>query len=156
MISKFKIVFICLANNSRSPAAQAIMEDLIKKKNLKEKIEVDSCGTSDVESGSLPHEKIIEICKKKNIECNHISRKMNKDDLEKNDLIVVMDDNIYNSVIQNGCDKNKIKKMIDFVTDKKGLSSIPDPYKGKDSDFELTVQLIEDGCNGILKSYNFI
>ena len=41
-----------------------------KKKNLKEKIEVDSCGTSDVESGSLPHEKIIEICKKKNIECN--------------------------------------------------------------------------------------
>ena len=70
---------------------------------------------------------------------------MNKDDLEKNDLIVVMDDNIYNSVIQNGCDKNKIKKMIDFVTDKKGLSSIPDPYKGKDSDFELAVQLIEDG-----------
>ena len=156
MISKFKILFMCLANHSRSPAAQAILEDLIKKKNLTDKIEVDSCGTTDIEAGSLPHEKMIEICKKKNIECNHISRKMNKDDLEKNNLIVVMDDNIYNSVIQNGGDKNKIKKMIDFVSDKKGLNCIPDPYKGIDSDFELAVQLIEDGCNGILKSYNFI
>ena len=156
MISKFKILFMCLANHSRSPAAQAILEDLINKKHLTDKIEVDSCGTSDIEAGSLPHEKMIEICKKRNIECNHISRKMNKDDLEKNNLIVVMDDNIYNSVIQNGGDKNKIKKMIDFVSDKKGLNCIPDPYKGKDSDFELAVQLIEDGCNGILKSYNFI
>ena len=156
MISKFKILFMCLANHSRSPAAQAIMEDLIKKKHLTDKIEVDSCGTSDEEAGSLPHEKIIEICKKKNIECNHISRKMNKEDLEKNDLIVVMDDNIYNCVIENGGDKNKVKKMIEFVSDKKGLSSIPDPWKGKDSDFELAVQLIEDGCNGILKKYNFI
>ena len=40
--------------------------------------------------------------------------------------------------------KNKIKKMIDFLSDKKELNYFPDPYKRKESDFELTVQLFED------------
>ena len=42
--------------------------------------------------------------------------------------------------------KKKVKKMIDFVSNKKGQYIIPDPYYGDESDFEFAVDLIIDGC----------
>ena len=156
--SKFKILFICLGNYCRSPAAHAIMDYLIttKYKNLKEKIEVDSCGTSDQDSGCLPDYRMRKVCKKRNINCNHIARKMTKNDMEKNDLIIVMDDDNYNDVIYFGGDKNKIKKIINFISDNKGENCVPDPYYGDENTFEFAFGLIYDGCEGILKSYKFI
>ena len=81
---------------------------------------------------------------------------MTKSDLDNNDLIVVMDNNNYNNVLYSGADEKKVKKMIDFVSNKKGQYIIPDPYYGDESDFEFAVDLIVDGCEGILRKYKYI
>ena len=153
---KFKILFVCLGNYCRSPAAHAIMEDMIIKKNLKNKIIVDSCGTSAYVAGDLPDDRMRNVCKKRGIKCEHIVRRMTKSDLDNNDLIVVMDNNNYNNVLYSGADEKKVKKMIDFVSNKKGQYIIPDPYYGDESDFEFAVDLIVDGCEGILRKYKYI
>lgn len=54
MKQKIKVLFICLGNICRSPAAQGAFENLIKNKGLENQFEIDSCGTSGYHDGDLP------------------------------------------------------------------------------------------------------
>ena len=46
--------------------------------------------------------------------------------------------------------KQKVIRMKEFFTTHVGQTTVPDPYYGGDSDFELALDLIEDGCRGLL------
>lgn len=153
-----KILFVCLGNICRSPAAHGVMEYLINIEypNLKEKLYIDSCGTSDYNTGSLPDYRMIEEAGKRNILLNHRSRTINLDDLEKFDMIIAMDKSNYFDIVSMGADKNKVFQMINFVSDRKGLNEIPDPYYGYQDDFQLVLDLVYDGCKGILKYLKLI
>ena len=99
--SIIKILFVCLGNICRSPAAHGVMEYLINIEypNLKEKLYIDSCGTSDYNTGSLPDYRMIEEAGKRNILLNHRSRTINLDDLEKFDMIIAMDKSNYFDIV---------------------------------------------------------
>ena len=153
METTFKILFVCLGNYCRSPAAHAIMLDMIEKKGLKNKISVDSCGTQAYEAGELPDSRMRKVCKKRGFNCNHIARRITKEDLKSSNLIVCMDNSKYRNVINLGGEEKKVKKMIDFISNKRGQDCVPDPWYGNESDFELAVDLIIDGCQGILNKY---
>lgn len=56
---EFKIFFVCFGNTCRSPMAEAIFKDMIKKKGLEEKFEVDSAAISE-----LKFHKIAKLSKK--------------------------------------------------------------------------------------------
>ena len=134
------------------------MEHIIKHEypNLKSKIIIDSCGTASFNSGELPDYRMINEAKKRKINLNHRARGINVDDLDKFDMIIAMDNSNYMDIIYMGGDKNKVFKMIDFVSDKKGLNEIPDPYFGTQNDFTLVLDLVYDGCKGILKYLKLI
>ena len=151
---QIKILFVCLGNICRSPAAQGIMIHLLSTeyKNLKNKIIVDSCGTSDYNSGDLPDRRMREEASKRGIKLEHRSRIINNNDLRNNDLIIAMDNSNYEDIIYMGGDKNKVKKMIDYVKNIKNYNEIPDPYYGGPSDFNLVLDLLEDGCRNIIQS----
>lgn len=156
--SIIKILFVCLGNICRSPAAHGVMEHLINNEypNLKSKIIIDSCGTAAFNSGDLPDYRMIDEAKKRKIILNHRARGINLDDLNKFDMIIAMDNYNYRDIIYMGGDKKKVFKMIDFVNDKKGLNEIPDPYYGERSDFKLVLDLVYDGCKGILNYLKLI
>ena len=63
-----------------------------------------------------------------------------------------MDNDNYQDIISMGGDKNKVKKMIDYAKDKKGYNEIPDPYYGGYKEFNLVLDLLEDGFKGIIQS----
>ena len=151
---QIKILFVCLGNICRSPAAQGIMLHLLttEYKSLKNTIFVDSCGTIDYSSGDLPDRRMREEANKRGIQLNHIARCINKNDLINYNLIIAMDNDNYQDIISMGGDKNKVKKMIDYVKDKKGYNEIPDPYYGGPKEFNLVLDLLEDGCKGIIQS----
>ena len=152
----FKILFVCLGNICRSPAAEGTMQKLINDNKLGESIEVDSAGTSNWEARNPPDSRMISACKKRGIRLTHYARQITQDDLKKFDLIVTMDDSNYNNVISIGGDKKKVQKMMSFVTDKKGNTEVPDPWYGGMDGFELVLDLVYDGCIGILKKYGFL
>ena len=150
---QIKILFVCLGNICRSPAAQGIMLHLLSTeyKYLENKIFVDSCGTTDYNDGDLPDRRMREQAEKRGIILNHRARGINEDDLKKFDLIIAMDYSNYADLISMGGDKNKIKQMIDFVENKKGYNEIPDPYYGGIKGFNDVLDLIEDGCKGLIQ-----
>jgi len=50
------VLFVCLGNICRSPMAEAVFKDMVKKKGLEGQIHVDSAGTGGWHKGNPPHE----------------------------------------------------------------------------------------------------
>jgi protein-tyrosine phosphatase len=133
-----KILFVCLGNICRSPLAEGIARSLNSKHTF------DSAGTGHWHIGEAPCEKSQNIAKRKGIDISSLrARQLSKDDLNKWDKIVVMDERNLEDVKKMGF-KN-VSKLLDI--------DVPDPYfyedeKGMDELYEM----IKKGVEIILKS----
>lgn len=143
-----KILFVCLGNICRSPMAEYVFKDLVNKEGLSNEIYIDSAGTSNEESGNGMHYGTRKKLSEKNIYFdNHMARKMTKEDYEKYDFIIGMEEsNIRNIKKIIGIDtKNKVYRLLDFS---KRPRDIADPwYTGN---FDITYDDIYEGCNSLL------
>ena len=92
MEKKYKILFVCLGNICRSPAAEGILQKLLQKVKLSENIEVDSAGTYGGHAGELPDSRMRAHATCRGYKLTHRSRQIKWDDFEKFDLILGMDD----------------------------------------------------------------
>lgn len=148
-----KILFVCMGNICRSPAAEGVMKSLVKQNGLKDNIYIDSAGTIDYHAGEFPDPRMIEAASERGYELNHKARQITITDLENFDYIITMDDNILRSVQRLDSQKkyqHKILKMTDFLTQMKA-DEIPDPFYGNKEAFEYSLDLIEDAAKGLLK-----
>ena len=143
-----KILFVCLGNICRSPMAEYVFKDLVDKENLSDDFYIDSAATSSEEEGNGMHygtrKKLIE--KNKNLD-KKIKRKIKKEDYDKYDFIIGMEEsNIRNIKKIIGIDtKNKVYRLLDFS---KRPRDIADPwYTGN---FDITYDDIYEGCNSLL------
>ncbi|QBK25057.1 low molecular weight protein-tyrosine-phosphatase [Ureibacillus thermophilus] len=143
-----RVLFVCLGNICRSPMAEAVFRDMLKKRGLEDKIEVDSAGTSSWHVGEPPHYGTVNKLKEYNISTEGIiARQLIKEDFDKFDYIVGMDEsnvkNIRNLLQQP--DHPKIFRFLDLTEYKK---DVPDPYYTKD--FQETYDLVKAGCEALL------
>lgn len=148
-----KILFICLGNICRSPAAHAVFQKAIEERGLTHHYMVDSAGIGDWHVGQLPDKRMMAQGKKRGYCINHHARQFTNDDFQHFDYIVVMDDDNYRIVhrrAKNEEERKKVKRMADFFTVHKEANSVPDPYYGTTCDFDYALDLIEDGVKGIL------
>lgn len=148
-----KILFVCMGNICRSPAAEGVMKYLVKQNGFKDKFYIDSAGTIDYHFGELPDPRMIEVALERGYILDHKARQITKSDLEKFDYILTMDDHILRSVQELDDQKkyqHKIFRMTDFLTGMQA-NEIPDPYYGNKEDFEYSLDLIEDAAKGLLK-----
>ncbi len=149
-----KIMFVCHGNICRSPMAEFIFKDMIKRKGLEGEFFVASSATSteeiwgDVGNPVYPPAKA-ELAKH-GIFCEgKRAVQLKKSDYDKYDLFVGMDSmNIRNMYRILGSDpEGKIRKLMEF-TDRGG--DVADPwYSGR---FDVAWRDIYDGCEGLLES----
>ena len=155
----FKIIFVCWGNICRSPAAHGTMNYLINKYNLTN-IEVDSAATESIHVGQLPDSRTRCTALERGIQVNHRARQVTLKDLETFDIIIAMDNENYEKlrILGNHKYNDKIQKMADFLSQEKYgfYDEIPDPYYGDINGFYNVLDLVYDGCVGILQQYNFI
>lgn len=147
-----KILFVCLGNICRSSTADGVMHHLLKEAGLEDKFVIDSAGTSGYHEGSLPDGRMRRHSKKRGYDLTHLSRPVKVEDFYEFDLIIGMDDqNIADlkELAPSPEEQKKIRKMVDFLVDKEA-THIPDPYYGGAEGFELVLDLLEDGCAGLL------
>ena len=52
---------------------------------------------------------------------------------------------------RSDADREKLKCMADYLRHHPGQQTVPDPYYGCESDFELVIELLEDACEGLLE-----
>jgi protein-tyrosine phosphatase len=145
------ILFVCLGNICRSPMAEAIFREKVKKEGLADQIKVDSAGTGDWHIGNPPHEGTREILKAKGISDEGIfARQIKVSDLSDYDYIIAMDtENVKNiKKLEGHSSRVKIKRLLDFVDDSV-LTDVPDPYFT--GNFDEVYELINEGCERLLQ-----
>lgn len=153
-MTSVKVLFVCLGNICRSPAAEAVMNSLIKNENLSEKIVCDSAATSGHHEGDTADPRTIQHAQKRGHDVTSISRPFNpRKDFDDFDYIITMDDANFTDVRNMDFKRvytHKIFKMTEFCADKK-CSHVPDPYYGGPQEFETVMDILEDACGGLLK-----
>ncbi len=149
-----KILFVCLGNICRSPAAEGVMQALLKKEGLDGQVWCDSAGTIGYHSGEPADYRMRKAAERRGYELNSRSRQINPaEDFEKFDMILAMDDSNHRDI--RGLDRlqnyrDKIYMMTDFCRTKKA-TFVPDPYYGGDQGFEEVLDILEDACGGLLE-----
>lgn len=152
-----RILFVCLGNICRSPAAEGIFTHLIKKYGLEASVSCDSAGTAGYHEGQGAYPKMKKIAAQRGYNLTSISRPVKPHrDFANFDMIVAMDDQNFADLTRMAPDAKmgaKIYRMTDFSARYK-YSHIPDPYYGDSKDYELVIDLLEDACEGLIQSLN--
>lgn len=152
---KMKLLFICLGNICRSPAAEGIMRQMVEERTLSNDIIVDSAGIGSWHVGEMPDPRMRKHAALRGYDLSPLrARQFRADDFQKFDYIIVMDEENYHDVMERGgvyADARKVLRMKDYFIRYKGQQSVPDPYYGGAEGFERALNLIEDGCEGLLK-----
>jgi len=149
-----KILFVCLGNICRSPAAEAVMTRLLNNNNLVDSVEVDSAGTIDYHEGEPADARMRVYAEKRGYNLNSFARKFNAaTDFEKFDYIITMDNNNFEDIKALDLDNkftNNIFRMMDFSKNYDD-TEIPDPYYGGREGFENVLDILEDAAAGLLE-----
>ncbi|MBR4389787.1 MAG: low molecular weight phosphotyrosine protein phosphatase [Prevotella sp.] len=149
------ILFICLGNICRSPAAEAVMKKMAKDSQLGQILHVESAAIGPWHVGDLPDKRMRRHAAARGYTLDSRAQQFNASYFQRFDIIVVMDEENYQAVnrqARSDDDRHKIWQMADYFIQYKGRSSVPDPYYGDDSDFEIALDLIEDGCQGLIRT----
>ena len=145
-----KVLFICHGNICRSPMAEFVMKDLVKKAGMERQFVIESAATSTEEIGNPVYPPARRTLAEHGISCSgHAARQLKGSDYEKYDLLIGMDRaNLRNmSRICGGDPAGKMHLLLDYTA---RPGEVADPwYTGN---FEETWQDVLDGCRGLLRA----
>lgn len=151
-----KIMFVCHGNICRSPMAEFIMKDIIKKNGKENDFYIESSATSSEEIFCGIGNPVYPPAKRKlaeeGISCEgKRAVKLTRDDYEKFDYLICMDDNnIRNALYILGPDKdNKLSKLLDWTGSGKNVA---DPWYS--CDFDSAFNDILSGCEALFEKLN--
>ena len=151
-----KILFVCLGNICRSPAAEGVFKQKIKDRDLENFFVVDSAGTGGWHVGNLADPRMRETALSRGIELTSRSRKIEESDLYKFDHILVMDNDNLDAVksLIKDCNNpvnSKIKLILSYSKNSQ-LDEVPDPYYGGQNGFKKVLDLLNDAIDELIDS----
>ena len=149
---KQRVLFVCLGNICRSPTAEAVFRELVKREASGLRIDVDSAGTHAWHAGSAPDERAIAAAARRGIEMRGLrARRITAHDFERFNLLLAMDEQVYCQLLEIAppVHRDRVKLFLEFAPEL-GRREVPDPYAGGPAGFEEVLDLVEAAARGLL------
>ncbi|MCO4792102.1 MAG: low molecular weight phosphotyrosine protein phosphatase [Bacteriovoracaceae bacterium] len=149
-----KILFVCLGNICRSPAAEGVFTHLVRESGLDQNFQIDSCGITGFHAGEMADIRMRDHADRRGVELASISRKFALEDFKKFDLIIAMDNRNFKDLYELDHSKEYREKIVMFCDycETRPEKEVPDPYYGGADGFEEVLDIVEDASKGLLKS----
>ncbi len=153
-----KVLFVCMGNVCRSPAAAAILNGMAKKSGLETQITCGSAGLSDSRVGEGPDTLMVQVAKEHGYLVVGQARQFEIEDFAAYDYIIPMDTENYSFLLKlapNENFRNKIELFSHFNL-AFDVEDVPDPYGGTPDQFLETFEIVHDGCAGLLNRLKLV
>lgn len=150
-----RVLFVCMGNICRSPAAEIVFRKLAADSGREKEFVVDSAGTIGYHHGAAPDPRMSATLQRRGYTVTGKARRISVYDLDKFDLILTMDEENLTAVQKldsTGANRHKIRPFVEFCSHNSD-PRVPDPYYGGQRGFEHVLQLLEDGCGGVLEHF---
>lgn len=149
----YAVLFVCTGNICRSPTAHGVLVQQLERTGLATRVQVDSADTHGYHRGDPPDERSQEHAARRGYDLSTLrARLVTTDDFETYDLILAMDGG-HLELLTERCPpalQHKLQRFTAYCSRHTG-HDVPDPYYGGAQGFEQVLDLVEDGCNGLLQ-----
>ncbi len=149
---RVRILFVCMGNICRSPAGEGVLAQLVAEAGLSEQIAIDSAGTIGMHAGERADSRMRHAAAHRGYDLTSLARQVTAADLDAFDLILTMDEDNLRNVLRlatTDAQRTRIRPFCEFCSDHAD-QEVPDPYYGGPQGFQYVLDLLEDGCRGVL------
>jgi len=153
---KIRVLFVCLGNICRSPAAEGIMKAVVREHGDEDRWEIDSAGTGNYHIGDLPDRRMRVHAQRRGITLEHICRQVTERDFDRFDIIIPMDSSNERNLCRLAPTveaEGKIVPMACFFVIFDRWDCVPDPYYEGAEGFELVLDLLNEGCENLYNTF---
>lgn len=152
---KYRVLFVCLGNICRSPAAEIVFNAAVQRAGLKDRILADSCGTASYHTGEKPDHRMLAALERAGYAWGgHRARTFSRRDFEQFDLIIPQDEANRRDILAQAShqeQKAKVRPMSDWFAAGEIEREVPDPYYGGPAGFDAVVQLLERAMDSLVQ-----
>lgn len=150
-----KVLFVCLGNICRSPAAEGLMEAVVAEHDDGRNWVIDSAGTGDYHVGDLPDNRMRIHARRRGYELTHRCRQISESDFDRFDLIIGMDESNLRNLRRLAPTveaERKIMPMAAFFDVATRYDYVPDPYYEGAEGFELVLDLLQSATDKLYRT----
>jgi protein-tyrosine phosphatase len=153
-VAPYRICFVCMGNICRSPIAEVIMREKLRRAGLADRVVVDSAGTGNWHVGAGADERAVETLRAHGYDgATHVARQFDPSWFAERDLVVALDGKNLQSLrwLVPPDQSHELVRLRSFDPASQGGDlDVPDPYYDGPESFEAVLGLVEAACDGLL------
>jgi len=138
-----RVLFVCLGNICRSPAAEGVFRHLVAAAGLADEFAIDSAGTGAWHSGEPADHRMRKAASTRGITLSSIARQVTSSDFDNFDWILAMDASNLQDLrrLSRASPRARVRLFRDFDPDAPG-TDVPDPYYGGPEGFADVIDIV--------------
>jgi protein-tyrosine phosphatase len=145
-----RVLFVCTGNICRSPIAQGVFENVLRREGLDDRVSVDSAGTGPWHVGEPPDLRAQRSAALRGLDLSsQRARRVLPEDCRTFDYVLTMDEDNFRAVSALCRGSAVVRPFLDFATDAPERE-VPDPFYGDESGFDHVLDLVEEASEGLL------
>ncbi len=147
------MLFVCMGNICRSPTAEAVFTDLVRREGGPTHFDIDSAGTHAYHVGEPPDSRAVAAARRRGLVMDHLrARVVTREDFLHFDLVLAMDEEnlAHLQRLAPAGYRKRARLLMEYAPDA-GTTSVPDPYYGGEAGFEQVLDLLELAARGLLQ-----